>query len=51
VNWKSGQSVQQDVLANFASGIVDVGGYYVADEGTQHAIAGNFDGTLNEVYW
>jgi hypothetical protein len=51
VYWRSGQGVNQDVLASFPAGIGAVGGYFVAGEDTQHAIVGSHDGRLIELYW
>ena len=51
VYWKSGQGVHRDVLANFPAGVGAVGGYFVSGENTQHAICGNHDGKLVELYW
>ena len=46
-------TISQDVLVQFSptNAIIGVAGYFVAPEGTQHAIVGFRDGTLTEVYW
>ena len=49
--WKPGQGVKQDVLTTFDVAMAPGGGYYVAEEDTQHVIVWTRVGDIVEVYW
>lgn len=51
VYWLPSQGVHQDILTHFNVAMAPIGAYYVAGEGTQHAIVTLRTGEIIEVYW